>query len=592
MSYQYQKQNDTHEITIERFAGVDFTTHPTKVDWTRSPDACNMIADDTFFPVKRRGYRSIAQLEHAVHGLHSLNGELLCHSGGYLYRLTEDEPVLLYDDMNGAPSQSFCMGGKLWILDGRTYLVYDGTEVKPVSEAAFVPTTTINAPPAGGGTALEAVNLLGAYRINTFVGDGTSRVFHLDTNQIDEGSVSCESCEIASVNYLSGTVTFTQAPPDGNGLANVVIKFAKTSAYHRSLIDKCRYFGLFGGSNDTRVFLTGNPDYPNQDWQSGLYDPSYFPDNGYTRVGSDASAILGYLRQYDTQIILKEDGPDAQQYQRTFYLDENDRPAYPVRQGAEAAGVIAPRSLAVLNDLPIYLSELGVMGIGGTNVAEQRSVFRLSGRIEAKLNREPERANAAACCWRGSYYLALNGNCYVADGRQSKNGVPEWYFWNHIPAVCFLPQDDALYFGTADGRVCRFCEAGEVGEYRDDGQPIAALWSTPLSPLGDWSRSKTLIDFYPVLMPDGMSGAEVSYRTEADAQAVRTIGMYLFSFKNLNFETFSFRSEPEILAIPVRRKKRRLHLFQAVVENRGTDQPFGLLGMVIRYRVKNKIRQT
>ena len=62
MSYQYQKQNDTHEITIERFAGVDFTTHPTKVDWTRSPDACNMIADDTFFPVKRRGYRSIAQL--------------------------------------------------------------------------------------------------------------------------------------------------------------------------------------------------------------------------------------------------------------------------------------------------------------------------------------------------------------------------------------------------------------------------------------------------------------------------------------------------------------------------------------------------
>ena len=68
--------------------------------------------------------------------------------------------------------------------------------------------------------------------------------------------------------------------------------------------------------------------------------------------------------------------------------------------------------------------------------------------------------------------------------------------------------------------------------------------------------------------------------------------MYLFSFKNLNFETFSFRSEPEILAIPVRRKKRRLHLFQAVVENRGTDQPFGLLGMVIRYRTKNKIRQT
>lgn len=592
MAYQYEEQAHIQEIAVEHFAGVDFTTHPTKVDWTRSPDACNMIADETFFPVKRRGYVRLAVFEQKLHGLHSLNGELLCHTGGKLYRLTENRIVLLYQNMNGAPSQSFCMNGKLWILDGKTYLVYDGTKVCPVREVAFVPTTTINAPPEGGGTALEAVNLLGAYRINTFVGDGTSRMFHLDTNQIDQGSVTCEEYEIESVDYLGGIVTFKQAPPDGEGLANVIIQFAKTSAYHTSFIEKCRYFGMFGGSNDTRVFLTGNPDYPNQDWQSGLYDPSYFPDNGYTRVGSDASAILGYVRQYDTQIILKEDGSDAQQYQRTFYLDEENRPAYPVRQGAEAAGAIAPRSIAVLNDLPVYLSELGVMGIGGTNVAEQRAVFRVSNRIEARLNQEPNRSEAVACCWRGCYYLALNGHCYVADGRQMQDGVPEWYFWTEIPAVCFLPQDDTLYFGTADGRVCRFCQPGEEREYRDDGKPIEARWSTPLSPLGAWSRSKTLLDFYPILMPDGMSGAEVSYRTESEAQAVHMVGFYLFSFENWNFETFSFCSEPQIMAVPVRRRKRRLHLFQAIVENKGTDQPFGLLGMVIHYRIRNNIRQT
>ncbi|MGN1030553.1 MAG: hypothetical protein ACI4PQ_03020 [Butyricicoccaceae bacterium] len=591
MIYQYDKEDTTREIKVERFAGVDFTTHPTKVDWTRSPDACNMIADENFFPVKRRGYQRTAKFSHAVYGLHSLNGELLCHSGDSLYRLTDSGAQLLYDDMNNAPSQSFCMNEKLWILDGRTYLVYDGTEVKPVRQAAFVPTTTINAPPKGGGTTLEAVNLIGPYRINTFVGDGMSTSFHLDTNRIDADSVTCGQYTIKEVDREAGIVTFHEAPPDGNGLANVVIQFAKTSEYHSGQIDHCRWFGLFGGSNDTRVFLTGNPDFPNQDWQSGLYDPSYFPDNGYTRVGSDSTAIMGYLRQYDTQIILKEDGSDAQQYQRTFYLDENDRPAYPVRQGSEAAGVVAPRSLAVLNDLPVYLSELGVMGIFGTNVSEQRAISNISQRIQARLLQEPDPADAVSCCWRGRYYLVLGEHCYVADGRQGTDGAPEWYYWTNIPATCLLPQDDALYFGTEDGRVCRFCEPGEAEEYRDDGQAISAVWSTPLSPFGDWSRKKTLLEFYPVLMPDGMEGTEIRYRTEKDEQSVRKIALQVFSFDAIDFADFSFRAQPEILSIPVHRRRRGLYLFQGIVKHEGADQPFGLLGMVIRYRTKTKIRQ-
>ena len=79
---------------------------------------------------------------------------------------------------------------------------------------------------------------------------------------------------------------------------------------------------------------------------------------------------MGYARQYDTQVVLKSDGQDAKQYLRTFALDENDRPSYPLRQGAEAAGAVSRYAIDVLEGTPIYLSPQGVMGIFGTNVTE------------------------------------------------------------------------------------------------------------------------------------------------------------------------------------------------------------------------------
>ena len=158
-----------------------------------------------------------------------------------------------------------------------------------------------------------------------------------------------------------------------------------------------------------------------------------FPDTGYTRIGSDAAAIMGYARQYDTQIVLKEDGQDAKQYLRTFALDDNAKPAYSLRQGAEAAGAVSPHAIDVLNGTPYYLSPQGVMGIYGTYVTEYRTISGVSQRINPKLCRE-NLSQAAACVWDGKYYLAVGTHCYVADSRQMTDGIPEWYYWENIPA--------------------------------------------------------------------------------------------------------------------------------------------------------------
>lgn len=589
--YQFSSAQTVEEITVERFAGVDFASHPTKVDWSRSPDACNMIADDTYFPVKRTGYQRKAKFDAEIYGLHRLGSDMLCHAGCSLWKLAEDENhVLLYADMNEHKSTSFLMGGKLWLLDGKTYLVYDGETVQPVRDIAYVPTTTIGCAPSGGGTSLEAVNLLTPKRINTFVGDGESTVFQLDSTYIDLDSVQCSDFSIKQVNEITGQVTFTEAPPDAGGLANVIITFSKTTEHDS--IDKCCICGMYGGKNDTRVFVSGNPDKPNCDWQSGLYEPTYFPDTGYTRIGSDASAIMGYARQYDTQIVLKSDGQDAKQYLRTFALDENDKPSYPLHQGAEAAGAVSRYAIDVLEGTPYYLSQQGVMGIYGTNVSEQRVIAGVSQRIDPKLFRE-ELSEAVGCVWEGKYYLAVGGHCYVADSRQIENNIPEWYFWDNIPAVCFLADSDnggKLWFGTADGRVCVFCRTTDVDAYYDDGEPICARWSTPFSPLGEWNRSKTILSSRPILMPYGYSGAQIWYRTERLCECVHEVEFSQFSFSEIDFSRFSFRSAAVSVPVPVYRRVRRAYLFQTIVRSDNAGEPFGLLGMTVRYQVRTPVR--
>lgn len=591
-AYQFSEAAQMQELTIERFAGVDFANHPTKTDVSRSPDACNMIADETYFPVKRTGYQTKARFDGQIYGLHRLGQEILCHAGSKLWCLKPDgTTALVYDDMHTERSVSFLMNGSLWMLDGKTYLVYDGTRVQPVSKQAFVPTTTIGSPPAGGGTSLEAVNLLTPKRINTFVRDGKSTEFQLDCKNIDVDSAACADYPIKWVDAYAGKVTFAQAPPDAGGLANVIITFSKT-VKDQPDINKCRICGLFGGQNDTRVFVSGNPDQPNCDWQSGLYDPSYFPDTGYTRIGSDASAIMGYARQYDTQIVLKEDGQDAKQYLRTFALDDNAKPAYSLRQGAEAAGAVSPHAIDVLNGTPYYLSPQGVMGIYGTYVTEYRTISGVSQRINPKLCRE-NLSQAAACVWDGKYYLAVGTHCYVADSRQMTDGIPEWYYWENVPAQCFLPDADTggyLWFGTKDGRVCRFCHTDDAHAYSDDGAAIAAHWATPLLSLGDGSRTKNVVYSQPKLMPYGCSGAEIWYRTDRMTRCVQRAAFSQFCFAQVDFSRFSFRSAPTAVPVDVRRRVRHAWQFQLLAKNEKEEEPFGLLGLTIRFAVRHTAR--
>ena len=107
-------------------------------------------------------------------------------------------------------------------------------------------------------------------------------------------------------------------------------------------INRCRFATIFGLGNDSRVFFSGNPDAPNTDWHSGLYDPTYVPDVSFCRIGADSSAIMGYLKQGDSLLILKaDDDQDATVYLRTAALDDSGEPVFPVQQGMAGVGAVS-----------------------------------------------------------------------------------------------------------------------------------------------------------------------------------------------------------------------------------------------------------
>ena len=90
-------------------------------------------------------------------------------------------------------------------------------------------------------------------------------------------------------------------------------------------------------------------------------------------------------------------------------------------------------------------------------------------------------------------------------------------------------------------------------------------------------------------MPYGYSGADIWYRTEHLCACVHSVAFSQFSFAHMDFSRFSFYSAAASVPVPVRRRVRRAYLFQVVVRN-DSAEPFGLLGMTLRYQVRTPVR--
>lgn len=612
-----KRRNVNIRTTIYKsFRGADFSTDPSMVERYRSPLCTNIIADSGGMPEKRWGWRVLHRLEGEINGLFAgtFDGRIrrLVHAGSRLYSWDEQEqePVLLLDGLAGHKSRGTYLKGKLWILDGQSLISYDGEKAVRVTEGeCYVPTVLITRMPTGGGEVLEEVNLLTPRRRESFQTDGQAQSFRLSAT-IDEGSVVrvwVWDQETTDFSWEGDTVTLETAPaaPEAGSPDGLVVEYSHTVEGYAERINRCTLITSFGLSGDDRLVLSGNADFPNLDWISGYNEPTYFPDRGYAVLGSEDTAIMGYARVGSYQAIVKSDnGQESTVYLRSGTLNDKGRVVFSTQAAMSGVGALSCGSFASLLDDPLFLSATGIHAISVSDMTGSRVTQNRSHFLNPRLTREEKLAQAEAVVWRGLYLLATHaGHVYVLDGRQKKSYrsaamadfIYEAYYWENVPARIWLKleagEDEWLYFGTEDGRICKINSDIVSGRYRDDGQAIDAVWATRYDDDGTPSCYKTLLKkgCCVTLKPLSRSSGTVYFRTDRSGveQPVARDTMDIFDWEDIDFSRFTFNSDDAPQEIFFQKKIKNYKRLQIIIRNSENDEGFGVYQITKHFVVGN-----
>ena len=534
--------------SIDNFLGVDFTSSPIEVDKKRSPNAVNMINNNGYNET-RNGYEIIKKLDSRINGIWNIdipNEEiLLVHAGTKLYKIDSDfkEVEELLNDLNDERSTGIYFSDYLTIFDGKRAIIYGNTEngykAEYIDEIGYIPTTSVGRDSSGGGTDYEKVNLMSPYRINTFLTEmvettingelqnNPQTVFKLDDTNIDSvelGEILTENgnwevlkSDKYQVDTTTGQVTLSEAPGESPvlGRDNVSIKYKKNILENTNKINKCDIATLFGyDGNNNRIFVAGNREFTNYDFFCEQDDPTYWPDENFTKIGTEP--IVSYSRLTDGSLSIhkKQSDTDCTVYYRTSNMLNNIE-VFPLKDGVKNVGCISKYCNCNLVNDPLFLSDQGVfscIGNNGEKYAQQRSYY-----VNGKLIKEKNLEDAVATSFLGKYYLAINNHVYVADSRylsyprnaKTEQYQYEWWYWDNIPVRVFFTWNNELYFGTSNGNICKF-----NNRYIDNNKEIKSYWETPFLELNNTQAAKTIKDITLILNPNVSSDITLGYELD------------------------------------------------------------------------------
>lgn len=373
----------------------------------------------------------------------------------------------------------FGFAGKLYCLDGSDYYSWDGKVFARVE--GYVPLVAVAAPPSGGGTLLERVNLLTPKRRQRFSPDGAGTVFQL----AESGLASVDSVTLAgepvaadsyTVDLNTGSVTFTKAPAEATD--NLEVSYTVSAEDGRAKLAAMRFSELYNGVNDSRVFLYGdgsNVTYYSDLDGNGVPTAEYFPEMNEIAVGDENTPLTALIRMYNRLMAYKlgsawsiyydsitlEDGTVT----AGFYCNAVNRSL-----GHDACGQIClvenrPRTL---DGRSIY--EWKASSGSGSITNDQRNAERISQKVENTLGGfDLGESLVFYDKINHEYYCVHNGTAVVQN---TENGA--WYVYTAFPATAMIVYDDELYYGTADGYLRKFSD-----DYTsDNGKSIDAYWES------------------------------------------------------------------------------------------------------------------
>ena len=597
-------------LILNNFLGVDFTTEISDVNDKRSPDSYNMINVDGYLQ-KRYGYKLEKQFENKINGIwnvDTINGDVnIIHSGTKLYEVDIDFnlSVEIFAGINDNISRGLVFENKLIIFDGKRVVVYykenNSMIVKYLDEIGYIPMTRISmSPEFGGGVKYEDINLIQSKRINSFLGTNDDLEYKLDSDIVDSNEVKVEVLnanaeydilvenEDFTVDRTKGKIIFLVAPGESlvEGRDNVLVHFSVSNEENLKQINECTIFTTFGyNGNNNRLFVSGNKKYPNIDWHSEIANPLYFPAENITAIGLDTSPVISYARVNDGKLAILKDNSDTDN--TIFYKSSalfSGKEVFPLTSGIKGVGCITSGATANVQNESFILSNEGIYSILALNEYNQNTYNLKSYFINGKLTHENNLKDAVGIYYDGKYYLAVNGNVYIADTRYKSTEKDsktsgyqyEWYFWNNIPVRIWFIWNNELYFGTTDGKICRFKNSKDKDLFKDIDEYVSAKWTTPMLHFNNIINAKTVKGIVVAHNPKVDSEIEVAYINKKGTKII------LSEIYDIEGTTY-----PKVLQI---NKKLKKFMFMQLELFSNNDVNMSFVHVAIKYIIAGKYR--
>lgn len=203
---------------------------------------------------------------------------------------------------------------------------------------------------------------------------------------------------------------------------------------------------------DGRVFLTGNPAYPNTVFYSapddtGYNNPLYFGNLNYFNDGLSTLPNKALLSTGDMLMVIKGDtaGEGSVYYHTAQSTEYAYIPrVYPAESGV--AGIGAAGCAVNFRDDPVFLTRGGLMAVGKEPLNRERTLVMRSSNVNLALCRE-NLSEATAAVFEGYLFLLTDGRVYLADSRETfrhpSGGVE--YEWYRLEGIGSFTGDRPLY---------------------------------------------------------------------------------------------------------------------------------------------------
>ena len=608
---------------IQTFLGVDFTSSPDNVEITRSPDALNMVPSCPGKVRKSLGYA----LDYEPTQAYSDYGNLVAfkeyNNGRGVYRFTKEIIVRNGGTENAIvgyphPNDIKSFWNESW--DNNVIVGYStsaGGDVKLAGGAQVAgktPLFTISRNPSGGGTPYEGLNMLSEKFTDSFLSDGTSKVYQLSfgnvtgvtVQQLNSSGKWVATSISFTVNETTGAVTFASAPPSSpvGGEDNIRITATMKNYTKRLTIAKCRVSCIYGDDKQSRRLIVGSTNdahMGNRFWFSASNDYTYIPEINYVSAGNESSNILGF-GNVGNELVVFKDAKEQDTNIMFFTVDSlsDDLKTEYFRGVASLQSdvLLSAESISYLNGELLYLSDKGINAITVANYSGEKISIKRSYYLDGKLNKENAtyRANSTATIYKGMYVLHVNKHLYILDGNQPvyNSATNQFYdkqycaFYRELTnnSIGISCVNDNLYIATKEGKRYKFySNADDIYSYADDGRKISCHWSTPDIVGTLFYKNKTLR--YIALKCDASLATSVKVWVMERGlwnlvKDDHVFGNY-FQFTKIIFSKFSFSTDKTQRICRTKVRVKKVDKFRLKFSNEELNESFGISSIGLEY---------